>query len=137
MRVFGNVSTVDEHHQVSLQEFGLTSTCLQTTEGQLKTYVHTFSVYFSKDTISHYQSPSSSCQKDDQNQVFRIGNITARLQPKTDAFLTKWSPVISYLFNRKTFGSFFSPHLKQHSVTFFYKNKKLRIILKLKFLVTE
>lgn len=28
MCVFRNVSTIDEHHQVSLQEFGLTSTRL-------------------------------------------------------------------------------------------------------------
>lgn len=32
--VFGNVSTVDEHHQVSLQEFGLAPTRLQTQHSQ-------------------------------------------------------------------------------------------------------
>lgn len=36
MCVFRNVSTVDEDHQVSLQEFGFTSTCLQTTWRHLK-----------------------------------------------------------------------------------------------------
>ena len=35
MCVFGNVSTVDEDDQVSLQEFGLTSTCLQTSKDHL------------------------------------------------------------------------------------------------------
>lgn len=36
MCVFRNVSAIDEHYQVSLQEFGLTSTCLQNNTGSLK-----------------------------------------------------------------------------------------------------
>lgn len=37
--VFGNVSAIDEDHQVSLQEFGFTSTCLQAARRNLNQIV--------------------------------------------------------------------------------------------------